>query len=115
MNDDVVKPSDADRAEAEKAHRRLYAVTSAGHEVLCRQPRRVEWRRFMDVSTADKGKVYSAMITLFTQCLVWPKPKSPEAGELEQVFEDEPQAETMLASNFIGELQKGFDGDAKKL
>ncbi len=114
MIDDKLTPSDADRAEAHGAHRRLYSVTSGGHEVLCRGPKRVEWKRFLDAVSADPGKRYGASITLFTQCLVWPKARSPEAKELDEVFEDTPVVETAFALSFAGEVQAGFEGEAKK-
>jgi hypothetical protein len=109
-----MKPSDQDRAKAEAENKHVYAVkVAAGEfeiEVICRRSKRVEWRRFLDVAAADPAKRYGATLTLFSQCLVWPAMR-----DLEPLFDEWPQVETLLASEFVGALQGDLEGDAKKL
>lgn len=116
----AIRPTDRDRDQVRAAHHKHYAVTGSDDgevgeiEVLCRQPSRAEWKRFMSISFGDKSKAHDAMVTLFTQCLAWPRHKSPERADLDALFERAPQVETMVAGAFVGELQNGFDAAAKK-
>jgi hypothetical protein len=117
------RPSDQDKADAKAKHRRVFVVEAkvkdeddAGddvklvYEVLCRQPKRVEWQRYINVSAADRGKAQGALITIFTQCLVWPTLK-----ELAPEFDDLPPLETMLAGIFLATVEEAFEGEGKKL
>jgi hypothetical protein len=105
-----LRPSQADEDKVKGEHRKVFGVEAGGYKVLCRGPKRAEWRRFLDVATADGGKRYGASVTLFSQCLVWPSSK-----ELDAVYDDEPVLESSLVSNFVAALQEGYDGEAKKL
>lgn len=112
-----VKPTDQDKADAKAKHKRLFVVTTTiddgedgklAYEVLCRMPRRVEWQRYIDAAQA--GKRNKSMVTLFTQCLVWPSLK-----ELADEFEEFPPLETMLPGMFVSVLDEIYEGEGKKL
>ncbi len=87
-----------------------YEVTVGDHTVVCRQPKRADWRRFLDVVSGDKGKAVSASLPLFPQCLV-----APKMADLDPLFDDEPQLETALAGGLIEQLMRGYDAEGKAL
>ncbi len=95
---------------APAAGAKTYEIKVGSQAVVCRQPKRADWRRYLDLVSSDKGKAVSASVTLFSQCLV-----SPKMADLDPLFDDDPVLETSLAMGFVEQLTRGYDVEGKAL